>query len=154
MEFKLNHNPIRIKNRQRIIATVFIIIITIIGAVGIIGPEPNMMRIIISLIFISFFFFLLRSIQIDFNKTKQKLLNHRLIIENDKLVLTHDALRMEIDFQRISSVRFKHKKGAVESIVVDVEKDTGFTLKDYENMNAIKDVLSNSLPSSKIIEKT
>jgi len=61
MEFKLDQKQIQIQKRTSIIATIFIIVITVIGAIGIIGPDPSLERIVLSIIFVSFFGFVLNT---------------------------------------------------------------------------------------------
>jgi uncharacterized membrane protein len=79
MEFKLNQNQIKIKQRESILAMVFVSLILLIGTVGIIGPKPNLARFITAFAFIIFFSLLIKFIRRDFIKTKQLMQRHRLI---------------------------------------------------------------------------
>ena len=110
MEFKINSQQFRIKKRENIIATVFISLILLMAvAADIVGPKPDIRRIAVSMILIIVLGLFLKSIRKDYHKTKQNMLNHKLLIENNRLILENDGVKTEIDLKKfirlISSIR-------------------------------------------------
>ncbi len=150
MEFKIGHQQVKLKRRESIVAAIFVVIIIFVGAAGIIGPKPGVVRIITSIVYVVFFGLILRSIKTDYNKTKLKMLNHRLIIGSNTLILEQEGVRNEIELKKIYSIRFQYKRKVLNTIVIDIKKNCGFKLKGYDDMHMIMTLLKKSVPPSKI----
>lgn len=150
MEFKLDQNQIKLKKREYLLSLVFISIILLIGTIGIIGPKITIGRCIATAAFAVLFILIIKHLFKDFSKTRQKMVAHRLIIANQLLILQQDVIKQEFDLNNIYSILFHLKKGSATSIVINISKNVGFTIKGYERMDEIMRLLENSVPSSRI----
>ena len=150
MEFKLSQKQIEIKRRESFLAAVFVLLILIIGTVGIIGPKPSITRVFTAAAFVLLFGVFIKYIHKDFARTKQRMLSHRLLIHNNFLILQQGEIENEFDLQDIDSIRFQRKKGAINSILINIRKNFGFKIKGYEGMDKITRLLKESVPLSKL----
>jgi hypothetical protein len=150
MEFRRNQKQIEIKRRESFLAIVFVSLVLIIGTIGIIGPKPSITRVGAATAFLVFFGVFIKYIHNDSAKTKQKMLSHRLLIQNNLLILQQGESKEEFDLQAIDSLRFEYKKGSVNSIVINVRKNFEFKIKGYERMDVMSRLLKESVPSSKL----
>lgn len=150
MEFRIAQKQIKTKKREYLLTAAFVLIVSIIGIIGILGPEPSMRRVIVAAGLALFSGFFMKYLFNDFAMTKQKMLAHRLIVDNHRLIVQRAEFKKAFNLRDIFSIQFRLKKGAVVSIVINLRKNLGFTIKGYEKMDEIMKLLKNAVAPSKI----
>lgn len=103
----------------------------IVGAVGIIGPKPTLIRIITAACYLLFFGLMIIYIRKDMVKAQLRMYNHHLLMKGRKFIIQQGDLSKTFDLRDIHSIRVKSKNKAVKSIIVYPEKGLGFAMKGY-----------------------
>lgn len=144
MEFNIGKKRIERTRREYHLVTIFFALALIIGVLGIAGSKPNLIRLVVASAYIVIFCFLIKRNQSDCHKEILSMQNHQLVVENDKIVSKTDGLSKEIDLKNIYSISFKYKKKAINSIVIDIEKNCRVKIEGYEKMDVITGLIKKS----------